>query len=76
MYPVRSNIALKYSVENDNVITFVCLLNSDVLFSTNLQTVLTSSVERFFSKILQACLNDVYALSPSLLLLKHSLLKL
>ena len=45
------------------------------LFLTNLLSALTSSVERFFSEILETYSNDVYALFRSLLL-THSLSKL
>ena len=45
------------------------------LFLTNLLSALTSSVERFFSEILETYSNDIYALFRSLLL-THSLSKL
>ena len=45
------------------------------LFLTKLLSALTSSFDRFFSEILETCLDHVYALSRSLLL-THSLLKL
>ena len=44
------------------------------LFLTKVLSALTSSVERFFSEILETYLNDLYVLSR-ILLLTHSLLK-
>ena len=76
MYPLKSYLLTNIGnfVENYGI-TLSAFRIAISLFLTKLLSALTSSFESFFSEMLKACLNGVYALSQSLLL-TSSLLRL
>ena len=72
---VTSKILFSFEIES-LLLKMTMLLLLPALLATMLLSALISFVERFFSKILETCLTDVYALSQSLLLTHTSLISL